>query len=717
MNSSFAEKGEEAVRTKQGKRSTFALTAASVLVALYATYSTATAQSFYNIRAGQTASDGRELYLAVENSNFVHGGNVTIALEPNGDSRKWELLPLSDGSYNIRANSGLPAVGDLYLAVENSNFVHGGNVTIALEPIHAGRKWKLLPLSDGSYNIHAGQNAADGRQLHLAVANSNFVHGGNVNIALPANAPSRKWILSLVSGEAPEYTLPETVLELGNIYFATNESAKNYNRTEGKTFTIKHRGFGTLHWEMSSPDWLKADFITGDLKHDESREIKVWGEPPSPPSAVDGDHYLGNITITLTYTNDTAGGIVTGTQPATKTINVTATAYHAATINLVSPTKGENEKVNVAVKQSVSFKVGAVDPPYPGTTVTYQWRKDPPKGTGFNETTGPEKNYTFADPGDFTVFGKVVDSNGVESDLLPISVRAWNPPTLSDTPPQAAIDEGVVSWYDGKYVGVQGEPIRLQADAELNNSSDSTESIAEYLWDFDNNRNTVELYQPANEVETHIWVSPNLSGRIYCKARTNYGVESEEEFFDLKIYSSLEINPGGPYTGKPHQAVQLKGSIATTSYPGALIQYQWRIKLGDGTYRDVATDEDGEAEYAWTVDGEYDAEFSATVETKEGLALTDSEHTTVTVESGKPTAQPGDLTEVVSTGAVSHRFSLRGITQIFRNQKMLARLANGNGLLLPVPKAVPFSSMGWMITSMLAQTSTLRTRHLRLPLG
>ena len=199
----------------------------------------------------------------------------------------------------------------------------------------------------------------------------------------------------------------------------------------------------------------------------------------------------------------------------------------------------------------------------------------------------------------------------------------------------------MVSWYDGKYVGVQGEPIRLQADAELNNSSDSTESIAEYLWDFDNNRNTVELYQPANEVETHIWVSPNLSGRIYCKARTNYGVESEEEFFDLKIYSSLEINPGGPYTGKPHQAVQLKGSIATTSYPGALIQYQWRIKLGDGTYRDVATDEDGEAEYAWTVDGEYDAEFSATVETKEGLALTDSEHTTVTVESGKPTAQPG----------------------------------------------------------------------------
>jgi hypothetical protein len=498
-----------------------------------------------------------------------------------------------------------------------------------------------------------------------------------------------------------------------------------------------------------------------------------------------------------------------------------------ATVNLIGPSQAVNGKVNVALGDATTFRVGTENSSHPGANEVYEYRWNRETGiqntpsAGHDLTSGAEKIYPFTDPGDFTVFSRAVDSNDVESDPLPIPVRAWNRPTVKATPPQAAIDSRAVSWYDGKYVGVQGEPVRLQADAIPANSLDGTlvdgrigtarqfdgvddhvnagsninladssftlaawakrdrtgdewiisqgkgstntglhfgfrsddfifafwgddlkaekastdtswhywvgtydantneraiyrdgalvisdrasanyqgsgdliigfsqliggyfkgtidevsiwnraltsseiqqnkeeslvgnenglvyynafgEAIAEYRWDFDNNSKTIELRQPANQVATYIWDSSNLSGRISCIAVTNHGVKSVEQLFDLKIYSSLQVNPGGPYTGKPNQAVQLNGSIPTASYPGARFKYEWSIKGADGTYSDVGTDEEGEAAYAWTVDGTYGAEFKATVNTKEGLALTNSARTMVAVESGKPTARPG----------------------------------------------------------------------------
>ena len=133
----------------------------------------------------------------------------------------------------------------------------------------------------------------------------------------------------------------------------------------------------------------------------------------------------------------------------------------------------------------------------------------------------------------------------MESDWEGISVRAWNRPTVHDTPPQAAIDDSLVSWYVDKYAGVVDDPVRLMGDGQTG-SGEADEKIEKCLWDFDNNWDIVELEQPANDIVSGTWKDASTGGKIYCKAVTNYGVESDEKLFSLTIYDTLDVNPGGP---------------------------------------------------------------------------------------------------------------------------------------------------------------------------
>jgi hypothetical protein len=457
--------------------------------------------------------------------------------------------------------------------------------------------------------------------------------------------------------------------------------------------------------------------------------------------------------------------------------------------------QGANGKVNVTVGQSAIFTVAAQSGSTGVDVVRYRWKKvsgsaDP--GTGFDEVEGStEKNYPFSDAGEYTVYCKAVDSKGVESALLAIPVRAWNRPEVNHAPPHPDI----VSWYNGKYVGVKDEPVKLMAAGSLNGN----EAIVKYIWDFDNDWNTIELEQPgmegiigefyqypASEVQANIdsignyirdndvapylirgfdtvdfpntsgsfkhqsgydtglsnyffarfagfvevpsagsynyqihvgsddgfrlriagqtiaehtgtrgyaettgtydfagaglypveltffewagsaglalkwtppggskqiisswspaaaytWDNPNLDGKIHCKAVTNYGVESDEKLFDLKVYGLLQVDPNGPYNGRPTRTVKLEGMINKTSYPDASFEYQWQVKNGN-TYINVETARDGKAEYAWVTDGEYEVKFMATVTTEEGLVLTGSADSHVMVEAGRPTSMPG----------------------------------------------------------------------------
>lgn len=169
------------------------------------------------------------------------------------------------------------------------------------------------------------------------------------------------------------------------------------------------------------------------------------------------------------------------------------------------------------------------------------------------------------------------------SELLSIPVRVWERPVVDDAPPSEAINAGTVSWYDGKYVGVVDEPVRLMADVSAGNLN-GNESIDKYLWDFNNDWDTVELEQLDGQIVSDTWDSANLNGTIRCKAVTNYGIESEGKTFDLKIYNSLEVDPGDSYTGRPKKPVELEGTINTNSYPGSSFEYQWRVNSGMPNY-------------------------------------------------------------------------------------------------------------------------------------
>ena len=238
--------------------------------------------------------------------------------------------------------------------------------------------------------------------------------------------------------------------------------------------------------------------------------------------------------------------------------------------------KGSNNKVNVSVGAATTFTVNATEGSTGVDIARYRWQKktgsDAP-GAGYSETTDDNYNFTFDNAGEYTVYCQVVDEKGVESDgWVGISVRAWNRPVVHDTPPQERIDAGDVSWFDGKYVGVAGQSVRLMGDGETGTTGEG-EEIAKYLWYL----NSEWVEQPPDEVLSHTWDNPSTNDQVKCKAETNYGIQSEEKSFSLRIYNNLEVDSGNSYTGKPNSAITLKGSINTDSYPGASFEYQWRV--------------------------------------------------------------------------------------------------------------------------------------------
>ncbi|MDI6777475.1 MAG: LamG domain-containing protein [Syntrophales bacterium] len=417
-----------------------------------------------------------------------------------------------------------------------------------------------------------------------------------------------------------EVITPSGGFDFGNVYLATNDSAKAYNKSQKKTLIFKNTGDALTKqsWSISSSPymWIKFSKSSGELGGGMTENVDVWVEPPEGYEHTDYRDYFGNFNLTLPF--EEIG------------VSVSARAYDLILKpTYVSPAQGANSRVNVALNANVRFEVASGgNPVFPGATLAgYQWKL--PGNSDFgNPITNPQKNTSFSDAGEYTLYCRTIDSKGVWSGSLTIPVRAWNRPEVKNTPPQSAD----VSWYNGKYVGVVGKPVYLMADANLNGN----EAIEKYLWDMNDNWAT----QTAGQVVSHIWNSSNLNGNIRCKAVTNYGVESDPaKVFDLKIYDTLNVNPQGPYTGKPNKPVSLACSINKTAYPSCQsIEYQWYVGT---TSTSVSTNSNGEAEYTWTAEGSYELKVVATVTTSEGLKLTNSKTTNATIEAGKPTAMPG----------------------------------------------------------------------------
>ncbi len=143
---------------------------------------------------------------------------------------------------------------------------------------------------------------------------------------------------------------------------------------------------------------------------------------------------------------------------------------------LVSPVKGSNGKVNVALNEPVTFEVDFADNRFNATLAGAQWwytsAADPEDRRDFTTTSTGEKQYTFTDVGDYIIYCRVIEEVSGRKSVsrtIAIPVRVWNRPTVATTPPQANIDAGDVSWFNGKYVGVKGQAVRLIADGNTEN--------------------------------------------------------------------------------------------------------------------------------------------------------------------------------------------------------------------------------------------------------
>jgi hypothetical protein len=323
---------------------------------------------------------------------------------------------------------------------------------------------------------------------------------------------------------------------------------------------------------------------------------------------------------------------------------------HPPEIHLQSPSiSPKNNKVNKPVGGSVRLSVQADAPTVSGYSIwEYQWKQqsateEAPSVVDEFDRRGdaPEINLTFFNPGNYVIYCKVLYKKKANpkmretifSKVFSIPLRIWNRPTVAESPPQEAINRGDISWYDGKYVGVIGHPIRLMADGSTNNGGD--DQIVKFVWDLGNGQ-TAD--QPYGQVVSATWNRPSENAQIRCRAVTNYGIYSEGDAssagggqtFNLTVYDALQINPSpkGSYTGRANTSITLSGSLRNlTSYTGAAIEYQWRMNSfvpeaalrgdakGKGDYIELTQaqpNQSGQVEYQdlslsddWSVRGEF----------------------------------------------------------------------------------------------------------------
>ena len=424
----------------------------------------------------------------------------------------------------------------------------------------------------------------------------------------------------------PEFSwVSSYTVNFGNLYYNTDDTAKAYNKKQTRTFSFKNTGSGKLTYTITPA----AGFTINQTKSDgllpgETNTVTVVFE--GIPSGNSNYNKPSAMTIDTTHSG-------------THGVTAQARFYGTPAVTHVSPAKGSNGKVNIAVDDSVYFAVSSGNPLFPGARIReYEWQSTvgvAQPGSSWVRSSGTKKSFRWSSPGEYTLYCRMVDDNSVATAHVAIPVKVWNRPTVKAKPPKPEN----VDWYDNTYAGVVGEPVKLQADGELNGN----EKIDRYIWLDDAGKELVK--QEPGQVVTYQWDKKNLNGRIDCKAITNYGIESGKQHFNYKIYPALEINHGGPYVGKPKKPITLKGSVSNAnSYPGAVFQYEWILQK---TTRDtlefvpMGKTTDPTLEATWTKDGERIIRLMVTAITSEGLTLTGSEETTVTLAAGVPTAHPG----------------------------------------------------------------------------
>ena len=180
------------------------------------------------------------------------------------------------------------------------------------------------------------------------------------------------------------YVIEDKSLPTGTRTVRVRMRAKRYSGSNNDGYFDDLRL--TLKWTSCQGE-AKFSPSNGSLDKDVSQTVTTWLEG-----------FSGN-------PGDRSGLVVLSTGRGYAEIDVSAEAWRITQISHNSPEKGSNDKVNVALNDSVSLVLNSTTT-HPDATVVYRWQKrsageDP--GSGFDQTDGVEKYYSFTDPGGYTI--------------------------------------------------------------------------------------------------------------------------------------------------------------------------------------------------------------------------------------------------------------------------------------------------------------------------
>ena len=415
------------------------------------------------------------------------------------------------------------------------------------------------------------------------------------------------------------YVAP-SVLDFGDLYKSERDGAENYNKGKTQELTIGNNG---LENEKLGLDYLEYTIRPHFLDDKYNKifnnllllpDIRLPDIGTNPSLLVKDEEDLVTLYLNTSYTGTideyiyVRGNISANNSVVTGTcnVNVKAEVHDTPTVSLksVDGALRKDNKYHVAVGESFTFHVESGEINFPDAALgCYQWQSRPNNmdaiETGWSDFSSiGERTCSLDNPGNYTIYVRMVDSNNVKTEALQIPFYVWRHPTIGARPPAKVIPTDYdsyisgsspmwhVPWFSNTYVGVVNKSVFLKADGQTQNSpGQMEESILSYTWTIPNED---EFIQDAPQ-EIYRLFTPdtvNLNGTISVICETNYGIKSEPQTFNMKIYEQIDVNAGGSYDGIPFSDVALQGAIDNLDSYGAnaSADYKWRVISETGLY-------------------------------------------------------------------------------------------------------------------------------------
>ena len=354
-------------------------------------------------------------------------------------------------------------------------------------------------------------------------------------------------------------------LDFGDLYVYAKDydnGAEAYNKEQTKQIPIQNTGEegSKLNWEITDdtpddgvltlPDGVKVSLVSplsGSLDSGAKATITVWLMPTSE----------GSFSGTL--------NVLVGDE--TNSITLSAVVHSTPRVTFENLTHPNNNSINIGPNEKTTLNVKSANPSFPGAGIgKYQWQyaegdlAPDLKRWSTTSADAPEKEFIFPQAMNYTIYCRMVDSNGVAGDYEGISVRVWNKPEITGGAGS--------SWYnmDSYFFGVVNQPLFLKAEVDENGN----ESIAKTVWTMDDEEIGIAPGSPGMVCDIY-QVPPNALSSYSLNNYERYvkdeGVKVIEEKKDsLRTLTFLDV-PFGSHVLRPCVAYDGQRVIAAIDEP------------------------------------------------------------------------------------------------------------------------------------------------------